>query len=51
MKTMLFDDDVIPVIKEFFLANSGDEDTQSLILAIGADILDVSDDTMLEMIL
>ena len=50
MNTMIFPEDVDNVIQSFVLDNDGDEATIDLILAIGAQILDVSSDTMLERI-
>lgn len=40
--------DVLGVIKEFYLLNEADEATTAIILAIGAEILGVSSDTILE---
>ena len=50
MNTIIFPDDVMGVIKSFFDCNAGDEATECLILAIGAELLDISTDTMLEYI-
>lgn len=44
MRQILFEDDVVNVINGFLEANKGDEDTEKLIIAIGAELLDVSDD-------
>lgn len=49
MNTMLFPEDVVNVIRSFLLVNRGDIGTQDIILAIGAELLDVSEDTMIEM--
>lgn len=48
MNTMIFPEDVDNVIQSFLMANKGDEATEDLILAIGAELLDISIDTMLE---
>lgn len=47
MNTMIFPEDVDNVIQSFMLMNDGDEATNNLILAIGAELLDISSDTML----
>lgn len=38
------------VIQSFYLCNKGDEATTDLLLTVGAEILDISPDKMLEMI-
>jgi hypothetical protein len=48
MNTMIFPEDVDNVIQSFLMVNKGDEATEDLILAIGAELLDISVDTMLE---
>lgn len=50
MNAMLFPEDIDNVIQPFILANNGDEATENLILAIGAELLDISVDTMAERI-
>lgn len=50
MNTMIFPEDVDNVIQSFMLANNGDEATEALILAIGAELLDISTDTMYQRI-
>lgn len=50
MNTIIFPEDVANVIQSFYLCNEGDDATVDLILAIGAELLDISSDTMLEMI-
>lgn len=50
MNTMLFPEDVANVIQSFYLCNKGDEATTDLLLAVGAELLDISPDKMLEMI-
>lgn len=50
MNRMLFAEDVDNVIKSFIIVNDGDDATESLILAIGAELLDISVDTMAERI-
>ena len=48
MNNVIFPEDVDNVIQSFILVNNGDEATEDLILAIGAELLDVSVDTMVE---
>lgn len=48
MNTIIFPEDVDNVIQSFLMANKGDDVTEDLILAIGAELLDISVDTMLE---
>lgn len=48
MNTIIFPDNVATVIKSFLDVNNGDKNTQNLILAIGAQLLDISSDTMLD---
>ena len=50
MNKIIFPEDVANPIQSFVLQNEGDEDTIALLLAVGADLLDVSPDTMMEMI-
>lgn len=50
MNTMLFPEDVANVVQSFLLCNKGDEATEDLILNIGAELLDISPDKMLEMV-
>lgn len=50
MNNIIAPEDVIEVVKSFIACNDGDEATEDLILAIGAELLDVSIDTMLTMI-
>ena len=50
MRTIIFPEDVDNVIQSFILVNNGDEVTENLILAIGAELLDISVDTMAERI-
>lgn len=50
MNTIIFPEDVDNVIQSFILVNNGDEATEDLILAIGAELLDISIDTMAERI-
>ena len=50
MNKILFPEDVDNVIQSFILTNNGDEATENLILAIGAELLDISVDTMAERI-
>jgi hypothetical protein len=48
MNKLIMQEDAIEVIKSFLSCNRGDEATEYLILAIGAELLDVSVDTLLE---
>lgn len=50
MNKLIEPDDVIAVIKSFLDINTGDEATEDLLLAVGAELLDVSSDTMNEII-
>lgn len=51
MNKLIEPEDVIAVIKSFMDINAGDEATEDLLLAVGAELLDVSSDTMNEMVL
>ena len=42
--------EVLCVLKHFITANKGDEATECLIISIGAELLDVSQDRMLELL-
>lgn len=48
MNNIIEASDVVAVIKYFLKMNEGDEATEDIILAIGAEILDISIDTMCE---
>ena len=50
MNTMIMPEDVIAVMKSFLAYNEGDEATECLILSIGSELLDVSEETLAEMI-
>ena len=50
MRPIIFPEDVDNVIQYFILVNNGDEATENLIFAIGAELLDISVDTMAERI-
>lgn len=50
MKTMIMPEDVIAVMKSFLAYKEGDESTECMILSIGAELLDVSEETLIEMI-
>lgn len=50
MNKILEPADVIAVIKSFCDINKGDEATTDLLLAVGAELLDVSDNTINEMV-
>ena len=51
MNTMLFPEDVTNVIQSFYICNDGDEAATDLILAIGSELLDISSDKMLEIVI
>lgn len=51
MNSILFPEDVCNVIQAFLMVNDGDEATENLILSIGAELLDVSTDTMYDMVM
>ena len=50
MNNPITSEDVLGVIKQFYLLNEADEATTDIILAIGAEILGISQDTVLEKI-
>ena len=50
MNSIIESSEVTAVIQSFLAINEGDESAKDLILAIGAELLDVSSDTMLEMV-
>lgn len=50
MNNVIFPEDVANVVKSFYSVNAGDEATETLIISIGAELLDISHDKMLEMI-
>lgn len=50
MNEVIYPEDVIAVILSFLDVNKGDEATESLILAIGSELLDVSQDMMIEIL-
>ena len=50
MNKLIVPEDIIEVVKSFISCNDGDESTECLILAIGAEILDISVDAMSELI-
>ena len=47
---MLFPEDVANAVQSFVMVNEGDKETVSLILAIGAELLDISVEEMEAMI-
>lgn len=51
MNDIVCAEDVISVIKRFYKLNEADEATTSIILVIGSDILDISVDSMLDLVL
>jgi hypothetical protein len=50
MNTVLCPEDVANAIQSFVLVNEGDEAAVSLLLSIGAELLDISPEEMAEMI-
>lgn len=50
MNQLIMPEDVIEVVKSFLSCNKGDEATESLILSMGAELLDVSVDILCELI-
>lgn len=50
MNEYLSPNNVVEVINSFLAVNKGDEASENLILAIGAELLDVSEDMLMEMI-
>ena len=50
MNTIIYPEDVVAVIQSFLACNAGDEATEEILLAVGAELLDVSTDTMNEMV-
>lgn len=50
MNKIVASEDIIEVIKNFLSYNEGDEITECLILAIGAEMLGVSSDKLMEII-
>lgn len=50
MNIMITPEDVVEVMKSFLACNEGGESTECLILSIGAELLDVSEETLIEMI-
>ena len=50
MNKFITPEDVIAVMKSFLACNEGDEATEWLILSIGEELLDVSEETLIEMI-
>ena len=50
MNKLIMPEDVVAVMKSFLAYNDGDEATECLILAIGAELLDVSEEALIEMI-
>lgn len=50
MNQIILPEDVVRVIESFVMVNDGDESTCNLIMAIGAELLDISVDTLNEML-
>ena len=50
MNDVVSSQDVIGTLRQFMASNGGDEATESLILAIGAELLGISDDMMSELL-
>lgn len=49
MQNIIEKERIIATIRSFYDMNDGDEATQTLLVAIGAEILDCSEDNFLEM--
>lgn len=50
MNQILLPEDVIHAVDSFYQCNKGDESSTNLILNIGAELLDISPDELLDMI-
>lgn len=50
MNTMITPEDVIEVLRSFLSYNEGDELTECLILSVGAELLNISEETLINMI-
>ena len=50
MNNFVAAEDIISVIKEYLKLDNGDENTEEIIISIGAEILCISPDKLLEMI-
>ncbi len=50
MNTVLYPEDVVNAVRAFIKVNSGDENSVKLLLNVGSELLDVSVDTLLEML-
>lgn len=50
MVTLIDSEYIVETIKSFLLQNEGDEPTEDLILSLGAEILEISVDALLELI-
>lgn len=49
MNNIIFPENVANVVQSFCMCNDGDETTINLVLAIGAELLDISQEEMSEM--
>lgn len=50
MNTIILPGDVVNVVRSFLSINDGDESTERLILSIGCELLDISEDEIIEML-
>lgn len=50
MNSIIFPEDVINVIESFLAVNNGDDATELLLISVGAQLLDVSEDMFMEML-
>lgn len=50
MNQLIFPEDIVCVIRSFVNINKGDDATCDIIIAIGAEMLDISHDKMSEML-
>lgn len=51
MNEILFKEDIVNVIQSFYMCEPSDDKSTSVALSIGAELLDVSEDEMLSMVL
>lgn len=50
MNTVLYPEDVVNAVREFIKVNTDDEAAVKLLLDVGAELLDVSVDTLVELL-
>lgn len=49
MDRMVYSEDIVETIKNFYMANEGDDDTQYMLIAIGAELLNVEHNDMIDL--